>query len=192
MRELAAPTPHPRAAIPGSGAQGQGMWENRGGPAMVFREAGPLRPFHRRPESLPARVPFPASSPLPWSFPQPALKVILLRSPSRLGCSPGVPPPGPGHPRSRAPAHWERLSCRGWVGRRPPPSTPARSIPGHCCHRRPSPTLPPTLPAWRGLRAAALRPDGAQRIPLPRMSISRPRQRGGQGSPPTHTSQLGF
>lgn len=161
------PYPPRRGCYSGRRAQGQGMCENRGGPAMVpgVRDAASFPPMPRsRPREGPLSRPVPLS---PLTLPQ--------GHPTEEARSPGLQSWG-SHSRSRQPpeqgpnALGEAQLQRPGVGGGEPPSSPARSIPGHCCHQRTCPTLPSSSLPGRGRRAAALEPDPVRKIALPRGS----------------------
>lgn len=150
----------------------------------------------------PRGSPFPVSTPLPRSSPL----TLPQGHPTEEARLPGLQSWG-SHSRSRQPpeqgpnALGEVQLQRPGVGGGEPPSSPARSIPGHCCHQRTCPTLPSALPAWPRARAASsgfgARPGSGRSLslaavaPLPRISVFPSRQRGaggggGQSSSPRH------
>lgn len=68
MRELTAPTPHAGAAIPGAALRARECARTEVA-LPWFRESGTLPPFHRCPDRVPSRVPFPGQYPSPPVLP---------------------------------------------------------------------------------------------------------------------------
>lgn len=139
---MTAPTPTPgllfraRRSGPGNAREPRSPCPVPGGRA--------LRPLHRRPDGVPARVPFPSRCPPPLVLsPYPSLEATLLRTPRAWAPILGFPPPAPGPSalrRSAAPG-------AGRGGRAQGPLPAARAFPGAAVSGgRAPPRLPPSPP----------------------------------------------
>lgn len=190
------PLPPPQGCYSGRRAQSPGMCAKRGRPAPSFCESGALPPLHRRPDRVPARVPFPGHHPFLGSFPPHLPQGHPSQKPARLGSAPGIPARGPGHPQRGAPSVLGRSSAPG-VGRGAPgaPSRRAHSrallSPEDAPHPASRPPRQPPPPAPRAASSSSgARPEStgspccAAVAPPSPTSVSPLGRWGRQGSPP--------
>lgn len=140
---MTAPTPTPgllfraRRSGPGNAREPRSPCPVPGGRA--------LRPLHRRPDGVPARVPFPSRCPPPLVLsPYPSLEATLLTTPRAWAPILGFPP------KRRAPARCGEAQPRGpgvGGGRRAPSRRPAHSRALLSAEDAPHPASRPPRPA---------------------------------------------